>query len=287
VGAAQRKNLTGKKLACLIALSIVALSAATSLFAQSVQYHSPAGVDYYSQVDTGAIARAQAALAADSQNVDKIIQLGVAQSGARQFREAIATFTRGLSIAPNNALLLRWRGHRYLSVRDFDRAMNDLTRGSKLDSTIYGIWYHLGIVRYARGDFGGAVDAFTRAQPSAPDAGELAGSTDWLWMSLMRAGRKNDAQAMLARKPDSLAVTNAYARRLKLYRGEIGPDDVFTPADTADVQIATLSYGVGNWFLLQGDTARARTWFERSIKSGGWPAFGFIMSEVELRRLGK
>ena len=117
--------------------------------------------------------------------------------------------------------------------------------------------------------------------------GELAGSTDWLWMSLMRAGRKNDAQAMLARKPDSLAVTNAYARRLKLYRGEIGPDEVFLPSDTADIQVATLSYGVGNWFFLQGDTTRAKTWFERSIKSGGWPAFGFIMSEVELDRLSK
>ena len=268
-------------------IALVGVVAATPLPAQSIQYHSPAGVDYYSQVDTGAIARAQAAVAADSQNVEKIIQLGVAQSGARQFREAIVTFTRGLSIAPNNALLLRWRGHRYLSVREFDRAMNDLTRGSKLDSTIYGIWYHLGVLRYARGDFGGAVDAFTRAQPRAPDAGELAGSTDWLWMSLMRAGRKNDAQAMLARKPDSLAVTNAYSRRLKMYRGEIGPDDVFTPADTADIQVATLSYGVGNWFLLRGDTTRAKTWFERSIKSGGWPAFGFIMSEVELDRLAK
>src|SRR5437016_7538611 len=99
---------------------------------QSVQYRSPAGVEYRAQTDTGPIARAQAALDADPRNVDKIIALGVAQSGARQFREAIATFTRGLAIAPNNALLLRWRGHRYLSVREFDKAMDDLTRGARL-----------------------------------------------------------------------------------------------------------------------------------------------------------
>ncbi|HZY40403.1 MAG TPA: tetratricopeptide repeat protein [Anaerolineae bacterium] len=250
-----------------------------------MQYRSPAGVEYRSQIDTGAIARAESALVADPRNIDRIVQLGVAQSGARQFREAIETFTRGLAIAPNNALLLRWRGHRYLSVREFDRAMDDLTRGSRLDSTIYGIWYHLGIVRYSRGDFAGAAAAFTRAQPRAPDAGELTGATDWLWMSLMRAGRGADARAMLARRPDSLAATNAYARRLKLYRGEIGPDDVMTPSDTADVQVATLSYGIGNWYLVRGDTARARTWFERSISSGGWPAFGFIISEIELRHL--
>src|SRR4029079_1649573 len=129
-----------------------------------------------------------------------------------------------------------------------------------------------------------AVDAFRRAQPRAPEAGELAGSTDWLWMSLSRAGRSAEAKAMLARRPDSLPVANAYARRLKLYRGEIGPDEVFTPADTADVQAATLAFGVGNWYLVAGDTLRARSWFERSVQSGGWPGFGFIVSEVELKR---
>ena len=30
---------------------------------------------------------------------------------------------------------------------------------------------------------------------------------------------------------------------------------------------------------------KARAWFERSVNSGGWPAFGFIVSEIELRRL--
>ncbi|MDP9176056.1 MAG: tetratricopeptide repeat protein [Gemmatimonadota bacterium] len=269
----------------LIALVITAMFPAGPAAAQSVQYRSPAGIEYRSQPDTGAIARAESALVAQPRNIDRIIQLGVAQSGARQFREAIATFTRGLALTPDNPLLLRWRGHRYLSVREFDRAMNDLTRGAQIDSTIYGIWYHLGIVRFASGDFAGAADAFTRAQPRAPDAGELAGATDWLWMSLMRGGRAADAQAMLARRPDSLVATNAYVRRLKLYRGEIGPDEVMTAADTADVQVATLSYGVGNWYLLRGDTIRARTWFERSVRSGGWPAFGFILSELELGRL--
>ena len=119
----------------------------------------------------------------------------------------------------------------------------------------------------------------------APDAGELAGSTDWLWMSLSRAGRGAEAKAMLDRRPDSKPVTNAYTRRLQLYRGEIGPEAVLTPADTDEVQIATLAYGLGNWYLVRGDKAQARVWFERSIKSGGWPAFGFIVSEAELRRL--
>jgi len=252
---------------------------------QSVQYRSPEGVEYRSLPDTDAVKTARAALDADPKSIPRIIDLGVAQSGARQFREAIATFTRGLEIEPNNALLLRWRGHRYLSVREFDRAYDDLMRGVAIDSTIYGIWYHLGVVQYLRGEFAAAGTSFAKAQPIAPDAGELAGSTDWLWMSLSRAGRGAEAKAMLDRRPDNKPVTNAYTRRLQLYRGEIDPDTVVPPTNTDDVQIATLSYGLGNWYLVRGDKAEARKWFERSIQSGGWPAFGFIVSEVELRRL--
>jgi tetratricopeptide (TPR) repeat protein len=251
----------------------------------SIQYRSPSGAVYRAQADTGPVARAEAALAADPRNVDKVIALGMAQSGARQFREAIETFTRGLAIAPNSAMLHRWRGHRYLSVREFERARADLTRGSVLDSTIYGNWYHLGIVRYVTGDFAGAADAFMHALPKAPDAGELSASTDWLWMSLARAGRGVEGKALLVRRPDTLVTTNAYAARLKLYRGEIGPDQVITPADTSDVAVATLTYGIGNWYLVRGDAARAKEYFERSIRSGGWPAFGFIAAEADLRRL--
>jgi hypothetical protein len=93
-------------------------------------------------------------------------------------------------------------------------------------------------------------------------------------MSLMRAGRAAEAQALLARRPDSLPVNNAYTTRLKLYRGEIQPEQVFTPTDTAGVQVATLSYGLGNWYLVRGDTVNARRWFQRSVSaSAGWPVW--------------
>lgn len=285
------RNIHRATLTSIIAAAITLgpLLEAGQTSVQPVQYRSPEGVEYRSLPDTDAVKSARAALEANPNNITRIIDLGVAQSGARQFREAIATFTRGLEIEPNNALLLRWRGHRYLSVRDFDRAFADLTRGGKIDSTIYGIWYHLGVVQHLRGDFADAAASFAKAQPIAPDAGELAGSTDWLWMSLSRAGRGPEASSMLDRmldrRPDSKPVTNAYTRRLQLYRGEIGPDAVITPADTDEVQVATLAYGLGNWHLVRGDKAQARRAFERSIQSGGWPGFGFIVSEVELRRL--
>lgn len=221
----------------------------------------------------------------DARDTPALIARAGAEVTARQFNAARATYSRGLALDPNNALLLRWRGHRSLSVRDFAQADADLTLGARLDPSIYGIWYHLGVLRFAQGEFNAAAEAFRRAQPIAPDAGELAGSTDWLWMSLMRAGRADEATRMLAARPDSLEINNAYRTRLKLYRGEITPEQVFTAADTADTQQATLSYGLGNYFLVRGDTAQARLWFERAIWSGGWPAFGAIQAEAELNRL--
>jgi tetratricopeptide (TPR) repeat protein len=270
-----------------LALACLAVAAGGApLAAQSVEYRSPAGVEYRSRPDTGPVARAQAALDRDPRNVDLIIAFGIAQSGAQQFREAIETFTRGLTIAPENAMLYRWRGHRYLSVREFDKALADLTRGLAIDSTNYGILFHLGIIRFVRGEFLAAAELFRRAQPLAPDPGELAGSTDWRWMSLARAGRMAEAQAMLDQRPDSLPVdpNYGYARRLAFYRGVIRPDDLLREGDD-DVTVATLAYGLGNWHLVRGDTASARAMFLRSVASGGWAAFGFILSEVELGRM--
>ena len=56
---------------------------AAATAAQSVQYRSPAGVEYRSLPDSGPIAQAQRELAADPRNVERIIALGLAQSGAR------------------------------------------------------------------------------------------------------------------------------------------------------------------------------------------------------------
>jgi tetratricopeptide (TPR) repeat protein len=267
-----------------ITATLAALSAAPAA-AQTPQYRSAAGITYVSLPDTGEIAAAEAALAADPGNTALILALGLAQAGRQQYREAIATFTKGIALAPGNAVLYRWRGHRHLSVRQLDSARADLEQGLQLDSLCYGCLYHLGIVKHVTGDFNGAAAAFARALPIAPNPGERAGSIDWSWMSLSRAGRAAEARAMVERHADSLPEGNAYTRRLSLYRGEVEPERILTPADTSGIDRATLSYGIGNWYLVRGDTARAREWFERAVASGGWPAFGFIASEADLRRL--
>src|SRR2546426_11745236 len=82
----------------LVAASVAATAAAGG---QSVQYRSAAGVEYRAQPDTGAIARAESALAADPRTVERFVQPGSPQPGARQFPEPIQTFPHGLTSARN------------------------------------------------------------------------------------------------------------------------------------------------------------------------------------------
>jgi len=106
---------------------------------QNPEYRSPAGVTYVSQPDTGGVARAESALAAAPREVARIIQLGLAQSAIRRYHEAIATFTRGIAIAPDSGMLYRWRGHRYLSVRQLDSARGELSSAGHLEVNVKGL----------------------------------------------------------------------------------------------------------------------------------------------------
>ncbi len=230
--------------------------------------------------------------APDARATDAVLARAAALAAGWQFRRAIDEYTRALAAQRDaDAMLLRWRGHRWLSVRAFDAAEADLALAAGYDPSNYGAWYHLGIIHFINGRWSNAADAFRAAMPLAPNPGEFSGSTDWLWMTLMRAGRTHEATALLddarrqvVARAELTPVGNAYDTRLRLYRGEITPEQVFTAADTAATQVATLSYGVGNWYLVRGDTVRARDWFERAVWSGGWAAFGAIVAEVELER---
>jgi hypothetical protein len=50
-------------------------------------------------------------------------------------------------------------------------------------------------------------------------------------------------------------------------------------------QIATQGYGVANYYLVTGNTAKARQVFETIVSGAGWNAFGFIAAEADLQRL--
>jgi hypothetical protein len=48
--------------------------------------------------------------------------------------------------------------------------------------------------------------------------------------------------------------------------------------------MATQGYGVGNWYLVSGDRAKARAIFDKVVVGRAWAAFGFIAAAADLKR---
>jgi hypothetical protein len=48
---------------------------------------------------------------------------------------------------------------------------------------------------------------------------------------------------------------------------------------------ASVGYGIGNWYLYNGDREKAEKIFRRITNGNQWASFGFIASEIELLRI--
>jgi len=248
---------------------------------------SPLGAKFYSQPDEkSVVAEAEKNLTADPRNIELMIALGRAQATVWRYRDAIATYTRGIDLDPNNAMLYRHRGHRYITTRQFDKAVVDMERAAKLNDKDFDIWYHLGLARYLKGKFNDAAAAYEKAfGVSEKDDSRIAAS-DWLYMSCQRAGDKTKAARSLDRiTPDMKVEENkSYFDRLMLYKGLKKETEILNDKMT-DLEIATVGYGIANWYLYNGDKAKAKELFQRITSGKYWPAFGFIAAETELTRM--
>jgi tetratricopeptide (TPR) repeat protein len=264
-----------------LAIALAPLSAAT----QTPQVWLPDASPIRSLPADTSVDRAARLLRDQPNEVSSYIALARAQAGVRQIREAVATLTVGLARFPESAELYRWRGHRYLSLMEFDRAQGDFDRGLAIDSSLYGIWYHRGVTHFVRGEYDEAVTAFVRARPLAPDSAEFAGSSDWLYTSLVRLGALRTSRELLDETPRIRSVTNAYTRRLDLYRGRTRAPRFMTPADTAPVQLATLSFGLATWAHARGDRKMAEEAYRNAARPDAWPSFAFIAAIADVAAL--
>ena len=212
------------------------------------------------------------------------VAAGIAHAGTWHYQEAIDLYSLGLQRDPFNALLYRHRGHRFISTRRFERAAADLELSSRLDPGNWDTWYHLGLAHYLRGDFAAAERAYLRCLDLTDDDGALVAVSDWLWMTLMRQGKRAEADRVLERIHADMDVgeNGSYHRRLLMYRGLLEPTDLLDMEGAGDLDIATIGYGVGNYYLVTGQRARALEIFERVVAGPYWPAFGFIAAEAEL-----
>ena len=251
---------------------------------------------------------AHATLVARPDDPNAWIWLGRRLAYLGYYQAALAAYTTALARHPGDARLLRHRGHRHITVRDLDGAIEDFTRAAALvegmpdevepdgqpnargipTSTLqFNIWYHLGLAHYLRGDFEQALRAYRECLAVSANPDALVATSYWLYLTERRLGRDSAAAAVLDPIAANLQVieNEAYYRLLLLFRGGGSADDVLASGRSADaVQNATVGYGVGAWLLMNGDTARAGEVFRQILAGPQWAAFGYIAAESEVAR---
>jgi tetratricopeptide (TPR) repeat protein len=254
------------------------------------------------------LARAKADYDRDPSSADAAIWLGRRLAYLGRFAEAIDIFTQGILKHPADARLYRHRGHRYITTRRFDLATEDLKKASQLitgkadeiepdgapnkagipRSTLQSnIWYHLGLAQYLSGDFTSALASYREGMKvSRVNDDMLVATSDWLYMTLRRLQRDAEARQVLEpiREQMDVIENGAYHARLLMYKGLRTPESVLNLNTADDIQIATQGYGVGNWYLVNGDRAKARAMFDRVLACKATTAFGFIAAEVDVKR---
>ncbi len=237
------------------------------------------------------IAAAQKSVDADPKNPALLLKLAQAQASVWQDREAVATCTLALAIAPDNAEIYLERGHRELPLREFQSAKADLQKAASLDPKKMDAYYHLGLAHYFLGEFQEAAEAFQHSFDTAPNNDERINSTNWLYASLRRANKKSEAEAALAKitpeMKNDAAHTYFYLSLVRLFQGAMSEHDVVPPDPSGDdteaeLRFDTVSYGIGNWRLYNGEPQKAQAYFQRIAKGSVWITWGFVGAETEL-----
>jgi tetratricopeptide (TPR) repeat protein len=254
------------------------------------------------------LAEARAAYEADPNDADAIIWLGRRTAYLGRYQEAIDIFSHGINRHPRDARMYRHRGHRWITLRQFDLAIQDLRRAATLigghpdqiepdglpnarnipTSTLQSnIWYHLGLAYYLQGDLERALNAYQECLKVSKNPDGIVSTSHWLYMTLRRLGRAPEAEAVLAPINVEMDVieNTAYHKLLLMYRGEVSPEELEAGQDPATVDGATILYGIGNWWLYHGQPERARPIFLRVTQGSQWPAFAYIAAEKDLVRL--
>jgi tetratricopeptide (TPR) repeat protein len=268
---------------------LLQIIAAGGLMAQegAVQLVSPLGRTLRAQPQMSeAVAPLTLWLASVPDSVDLWMNLGIALAGSWNYQAAIDAYSEGLYRDPFRALLYRHRGHRFISTRRLEAAAADLELSARLDPANWDTWYHLGLAYYLMGDFERADRAYHRCYELSEDDGALVAISDWLWMTLMRKGDTEGADRVLQLIGPSMEVgeNTAYHSRLLMYKGLIPAEDLIDIEEADPLELATLGYGLGNYYLVTGQRDRAFDLFERVVEGPYWPAFGFIAAEAELAR---
>lgn len=227
-----------------------------------------------------------------------------------RFQEAIDIFSAGIEQFPESYKLLRHRGHRYLTIRQFDLAIEDLTNAAfysnsapndiepdgipnslnkPLSNTKFNIWYHLGLSYYMKGNYDKAISSFKKCESFANNNDLKVKMANWMYASYRKLGNTELADQVAENISTRMSIIETENRRyhdlIMLYRGFVTPGILIQRNTVNSVLDANVGYGIGNFYLLEGQVQNAQTIFNRVLNSDQWDAFGYISCEAENQKL--
>jgi tetratricopeptide (TPR) repeat protein len=241
---------------------------------------------------------------ANPEDVEALIWYGRRTAYLGQYRQAIDIYSKGMEKFPNDPRLYRHRGHRYISIREYDKAIADFEKAAELIqgtkdeiepdgmpnalnipvSSLHGnIYYHLGLAYYLTHQYEKAYQAYLKCRESGNHYDNIVSSTHWLYMIQQRLGNPAKADSLLAPiHADSTVIENqSYADLCQLYKGWNTVDSLFQEGPGSPSNDA-IRYGVANWYLYQGDSAKAKQLMKELTESKVFTSFGYLAAESDL-----
>lgn len=251
-------------------------------------------------------AAAKAAYEAQPEDADKLIWFGRWTAYKGDYREAIRIYTLGIRKFPEDARFYRHRGHRYISIRDFDRAVQDFEKAAALiegtedqvepdgmpnaqnipvSSLHSNIWYHLGLAYYLKHDWENALRVYLRGLEGSQNDDKIVSTTHWLYMTLRLLGRDENAQQALEpiKKEMNIIENMAYHQLCLFYKDELTEADITSEYFT-DIMNDAVAYGVANYHMYNGDRIKAKEILEKILAGKSWASFGYIAAEADYHR---
>lgn len=250
------------------------------------------------------VAKANYEAAPDS--LELIIWYGRRLAYQGKYLEAIYAFTEGLEKFPTSHRLRRHRGHRYITTRQFDKAVDDFEMAAfysvnaknaiepdgipnKLNTPLgndkFNIWYHYGLAHYLNGRYDKAISAYKKCMQFSDNDDLKAATSYWLYMTYKKIGNVELADNLLTEISQKMTMVenDAYLDLLLLFKGENSPEELEHKAFPEDGTIdPTLGYGIGNYYQQQGNTEKANEIFLKVLECPSWVSFGYIAAEAEL-----
>lgn len=243
-------------------------------------------------------------------NPDNIIWLGRRTAYLGKYRESMAIYSMGIQKYPEDSRMYRHRGHRFITLRFFDQAINDFEkavtliegkpdeiepdgmpneRGVPVSSLHFNVWYHLGLAYYLKAEFEKAGYAYEMCMKASEIDDKRIATSHWYYMTLRRLGKKAEAEKTLERIDADMEVieNHHYHKCLMMYKGDNTPEELLNEArEMGDLGLVTIGYGVANWYHYNGEEEKAAGILREIIGVVGWAGFGYIAAEADLYHIG-